>query len=199
MRSTLRRYDDASLLDGGPMSDKSPLSLMITVLLCAALPAWSQDTLPEGNGKQAVQTHCVQCHDLSRVTSAGYTQEGWRNSIHMMLNVGATLPQDEIEPVSQYLAKHFPERPKPDAVVIPWSVQVAIKEWVVPTPGSRPHDPLAAPDGAIWYTGQFANVLGRLDPQTGQMTEYPLKTPHAGPHGLAADKDGNIWYTSNFK
>jgi virginiamycin B lyase len=99
----------------------------------------------------------------------------------MMINVGATLPQDEIEPVIQYLAQHFPARPKPDAVVIPGSVQVAIQEWVVPTPGSRPHDPLATPDGAIWYTGQFANVLGRLDPQTGQITEYRLKTPHAGP------------------
>src|SRR5713101_7375002 len=59
---------------------------------------------------------------------------------------------------------------------------ISIKEWVVPTPGSRPHDPLATPDNAIWYTGQFANVLGRLDPQTGQITEYRLKTPHAGPH-----------------
>ena len=181
------------------MSDKSPVSLIVAVLLCAALPAWSQDPLPEGKGKQAVQTHCVQCHDLGQVTRSGYSQEGWRNNIHMMINVGATLPQDEIEPVIQYLAQHFPERPKPDAVVIPGSAQVAITEWVVPTPGSRPHDPLATPDGAIWYTGQFANVLGRLDPQTGQITEYHLKTLHTGPHGLAVDKDGNIWYTGNFK
>src|SRR5438093_9179346 len=179
------------------MSDTSPVSLMVAVLLCAALPAWSQDPLPEGNGKQAVQKYCVQCHDLGQVTRAGYSQEGWRNNIHMMLNVGATLPQDEIESVIQYLAKHFPERPKPDAVVIPGSVQVTIKEWVVPTPGSRPHDPLATADGAIWYTGQFANVLGRLDPKTGQIKEYRL-TPNAGPHGLTADKDGNIWYTANF-
>ena len=55
----------------------------------------------------------------------------------------------------------------------------------------------ATADGAIWYTGQFANVLGRLDPKTGKIKEYPL-TPKAGPHGLTADKDGNIWYTANF-
>jgi hypothetical protein len=64
------------------MSDKSSVALMVAVLLCAALPAWSQDTLPEGNGKQEVQTHCIQCHDLSRVTRAGYDQEGWRNNRH---------------------------------------------------------------------------------------------------------------------
>ena len=41
----------------------------------------------------------------------------------------------------------------------------------------------------------FANVLGRLDPKTGAMKEYPLKTAGSGPHGLVADKEGNIWYT----
>ena len=120
------------------MSDKSSIALMIVVLLCAALPAWSQDTLPEGHGKQAVQTYCVQCHDLNTVTRAGYSQEGWRNNIHMMINVGAALPQDEIEPVIQYLAQHFPERPKPNAVMIPGSMQVTIQEWTVTTPGRTP-------------------------------------------------------------
>src|ERR687888_2790154 len=112
------------------MPAKSPVSLMVAVMLCSALPAWSQGPLPEGNGKQEVQTYCVQCHELSTVTRAGYGQEGWRNNIHMMINVGATLPQDKIELVAQYLAQHFPERPKPNAVVIPGSVQVAIQEWV---------------------------------------------------------------------
>ena len=37
------------------MSNKSSVALMVAVLLCAALPAWSQDTLPEENGKQAEQ------------------------------------------------------------------------------------------------------------------------------------------------
>jgi virginiamycin B lyase len=74
---------------------------------------------------------------------------------------------------------------------------IRIKEWDVPTPNSRPHDPAVAPDGALWYTGQRSNTLGRLDPQTGEFKEYPLKTPQSGPHGLVADKEGNIWYTGN--
>src|SRR5246127_2751850 len=71
-----------------------------------------------------------------------------------------------------------------------------IKEYEVPTPKSRPHDPALAPDGALWYTGQGANKLGRLDPKTGEIKEYPLKTPDSGPHGLAADAQGNIWFTA---
>jgi virginiamycin B lyase len=76
---------------------------------------------------------------------------------------------------------------------------VTIKEWEVPTPRSRPHDPAVAPDGSLWYTGQMANKLGRFDPKTGQFREFPLKTPESGPHGLVADRDGNIWFTAVFK
>jgi len=179
------------------MSKKLFVPLTLAVFLCSPLPSWCQDALLDGAGKKAVESYCVQCHDLGTVTRAGYNQAGWRNNLHMMINVGSALPPDQVEMLTQYLAKNFPERPKPEAVVIPGSAKVSIEEWVVPTPGSRPHDPLATADGAIWYTGQFANVLGRLDPKTGKIKEYPL-TPKAGPHGLAADKDGNIWYTANF-
>ena len=75
---------------------------------------------------------------------------------------------------------------------------VSFTEWTVPTKGSHPHDPLAAPDGTIWYTGQMASVLGRLNPRTGAFREYRTKTPDSGPHGLAADQEGNIWFTGNF-
>src|SRR2546428_462661 len=75
-------------------------------------------------------------------------------------------------------------------------IHVVIREFDVPTPDSRPHDPEAAPDGALWYTGQLANKLGRLDPKTGAIKEFPVKRPDSGPHGLAADNAGNIWFTA---
>ncbi len=76
------------------------------------------------------------------------------------------------------------------------TLNVQIQEYEVPTAKSRPHDPALAPDGSLWYTGQGANKLGRLDPKTGEFKEYALKTPNSGPHGLVADKDGNIWFTA---
>ncbi len=77
--------------------------------------------------------------------------------------------------------------------------KIAVKEGDVPTPNSHPHDPALAPDGALWYTGQESNTLGRLDPVTGKVREFQLKTPDSGPHGLVADRAGNIWFTANFK
>jgi virginiamycin B lyase len=151
---------------------------------------------PDGAGKQIVTAVCGGCHDINRIR-IGYTPEGWRTVIRMMQNVETPVPPEQWATVTEYLTKNFPERSRPAAVVIPGAAETAIKEWPVPTPGSRPHDPLAAKDGAIWWTGQLANTLGRLDPKTGQSREYKLKTAHTGPHGLAEDKDGNIWFTGN--
>ena len=76
------------------------------------------------------------------------------------------------------------------------AIDVTIKEWDVPA-SAYPHDPAVAPDGSVWYTGQRGNVLGRFDPATGQIKQYPLPTASSGPHGLVADQQGSIWYTGN--
>jgi virginiamycin B lyase len=178
------------------MLKMSILPAMAAALLGSVVPASSQG-LPDGPGKETVATYCESCHTFASRVGAGYTPEGWRTVIRMMANHGVSVPADQAATVMEYLVKHFPEKQKPTGVDRPGPAQVSIKVWTVPTPGSRPHDPLATRDGAIWYSGQMANVLGRLDPKTGQFKEYPLKTPHAGPHGLVEDKDGNIWYTGN--
>jgi virginiamycin B lyase len=80
----------------------------------------------------------------------------------------------------------------------PQELKVTIKEWAVPTKGAHPHDPAVAADGALWFTEQMANKIGRLDPKTGEFKEYPLKVTNSGPHGLVEDGKGNIWFTANF-
>ena len=160
--------------------------------LAAASAVHGQSELPDGPGKAIVQQSCVQCHALSNITRAGYSRTGWQNIVASMRNNGAQVSDDQVGTLVDYLAANFPERARPTANVIVGRTQVAIQEWQVPTPGSRPHDPLAAPDGAIWYSGQMANVLGRLDPATGTFKEYKLP-PNSGPHGLVFDASGNVW------
>jgi len=188
------------MVDGGVMISGRMLPIVVvTACLSSVLSASAQGRqgrpvqLPEGNGKAYVEVVCSQCHGVDRVTNNGDTREGWAALIASMV----TMPKEETDAIAEYLGKNFPTSPKPPAVIVPGSVTVSIREWIVPSLGSRPHDPLATKDGAIWWTGMWANVVGRLDPKTGQMKEYPLKTPKSGPHGLTADKDGNIWYTGN--
>ncbi len=177
------------------MSKKS-CAVLTAGLLCSGLPAMGQQ-LPDGPGKELAEANCNSCHTLLSRVGSGYTENGWKTVLRMMVNQGAELPADQIEPLREYLTRSFPEKGKPDGVVIPGPAEVSFQNWQVPTPGSRPHDPLATKDGSLWYTGQLANVLGRLDPATGKFTEFQLKTPHSGPHGLQEDHDGNIWYTGN--
>jgi len=172
--------------------------MLALMWLAAAVPARSQSapSFPNGPGQDTFLAHCGGCHNINRVR-AGYTPEGWRTVMRMMLNFDVPVPKDQIETLTNYLIKSFPERTRPAAKLIGGPVQVTIKQWPLPTSGSRPHDPLAARDGSIWYTGQLANTLGRVDPKSGVVKEYRLKTPRIGPHGLAEDKDGNIWFTGN--
>lgn len=62
-------------------------------------------------------------------------------------------------------------------------LKVTIREWNVPTKGAHPHDPAVGPDGALWFTEQMVNKLGRLDPATGAFKEFALKVEDSGPHG----------------
>jgi virginiamycin B lyase len=73
-------------------------------------------------------------------------------------------------------------------------VQAAeVKYFDVPR-GDHPHDVAPAPDGAVWYTGQRAGVLGRLDPKTSQVERIPLGNGSA-PHGVIVGPDGAAWVT----
>ena len=146
---------------------------------------------PEGPGREQVQAACTRCHGFNLVANSwGYTKNGWQDRIATMVK----LPAAELEPISSYLATHYPIKDVPGAVLLSGPATVTIKEWMAPTLGSRPHDSHAAADGSIWWTGQFADKLGRLDPRTGQIREFAVPAK-SQPHGLAEDAQGNIWYT----
>jgi len=152
--------------------------------------------VPEGPSKQRFVVTCNGCHDINRVR-VGYTPEGWLTVVRMMQNVNAPVPAEEWGAMTDYLIKNFPERKRPPAVIVDGPAKVNIEMWDVPTQGSRPHDPLAAHDGSIWWSGQLVNKLGRVDPKTGVIREYTLKSAFTGPHGIAEDKAGNVWFTGN--
>jgi virginiamycin B lyase len=174
--------------------------------LALAIPAFAQpaadpnlDKFPAGPEKQMLAEACTQCHTLARVAFGNYDAEGWANAVHMMMNAGAALSPDQGQQLINYLVKSFPEKPIPGFKQVDGPVKVKITEYELKTPGSRPHDPLAAPDGTMYFTAHMGSYIGHLDPKTGEIKEYHTKTPVSGPHGLTMDKDGNVWYTGNFK
>ena len=178
---------------------KKVLLLAIAPVLFAFLqPALGQrpapTPLPEGPGKDLVQHHCSSCHTTASITrSAGYsTAEEWRRVMATMIE----LPDAQANTMAAYLAEHFPEDVSRRPNLIAGDTEIEIIEWTVPTLGQRSRDPAEAPDGSIWWTGMWASLAGRLDPDTGEMEEFRLP-PTARPHTIVPDADGNIWYTGN--
>ncbi len=140
------------------------------------------------------ETLCSSCHSTATITrSAGYSSAAeWQRVFSSMVN----LPEAQAETLSRYLAEHFPEDVSRRPNLIAGDVEIEIIEWMVPTLGQRSRDPAEAPDGSIWWTGMWASLAGRLDPETGIMEEFRLP-PAARPHTIVPDGQGNIWYTGN--
>src|SRR5581483_4871616 len=77
------------------------------------------------------------------------------------------------------------------------STRVVITEYDLPRAPAMPHDVILDPDGMAWYTDFGHQVLGKLDPRNGKVTEYQVPTLKPGfPPGLLdieLDKHGDLW------
>src|SRR6202021_773302 len=68
---------------------------------------------------------------------------------------------------------------------------------------SEPHDILVDKDGMVWYTNFGEMFIGKFNPKTLALTEYPIKTfkPNA-PTGLLSiefDHKGKIWVDTMYQ
>jgi virginiamycin B lyase len=151
--------------------------------------------LPAGEGRDLVNGYCTSCHAVNRITySSGYTREDWLALTASMIDLSQVSEQRDV--LLDYLAEHFPPNNLRTPKLIDGDVKITFKEWLVPTLGQRSRDPVEAPDGSIWWVGQWGDVLGRIDKNTGAMKEYKLPAG-AKPHSVTIGPEGGIWYTGN--
>ncbi len=151
--------------------------------------------LPDGEGKELVEAACTACHQTNQITrSSGYTREDWQELIGTMIDLSGDAEQQGR--IVDYLVTHFPPNERRAPKLVAGAAEIAVKAWQVPTLGQRSRDPVEAPDGSIWWAGQFGNLIGRIDPATGKLREYPLPEG-AYPHSVTPDAAGDIWYTGN--
>ena len=78
------------------------------------------------------------------------------------------------------LAGGFGSRPHSGAAGVA-DLKVNIREWAVPTKGAHPHDPAVGGDGALWFTEQMVNKIGRLDPKSGSVQGISAEGGEFGP------------------
>ncbi len=67
---------------------------------------WSE-LLPPGDGRELVLSTCTSCHNLKVVVHARMSRADWAKSVNDMIQRGAPVFPEEIEPLTTYLSKAF--------------------------------------------------------------------------------------------
>jgi competence protein ComEA len=63
--------------------------------------------LPPGPMKKKVQSSCLECHDLSRITKQKHDKQWWAKTLTKMVGYGAQVDDSEQEALLNYLSKNF--------------------------------------------------------------------------------------------
>jgi competence protein ComEA len=78
----------------------------LPVLFLAAAAVAQQ--LPDGPGRQELETKCKQCHELARSISLRQDRDGWSTTMSKMVAFGMKGSEQELNLIIDYLAKHYP-------------------------------------------------------------------------------------------
>jgi streptogramin lyase len=177
-------------------------------------------SMPGTDAQKRFLLECTGCHSLERIARSTHTADEFvaviqRMSLyaqgsspaHPQLLAGGARgggPRGNLQPVAEWLAttnlsatekweyslKTLP-RPKARAT------RVIVTEYDLPRKVAQPHDVVVDSGGTVWYSDFADELLGKLDPKTGQATEYPIPLLKQGfPKGsleLQLDKDENPW------
>jgi streptogramin lyase len=179
--------------------------------------------------KLAWMTDCINCHTLQRVFTSPHTPDEWEGVFkrmglyapmtvparpQMIVTGGARsermrVPEPLIKQAAQYLADvgvqnpdrsyEFKTLPRPKGR----ATKVVITEWDLPRKEALVHDVVIDADGQAWYCDFGAQVVGELNPKTGEVKDYTLPTYRPdqpkGSLDLELDPDGNLWVGMSYQ
>ena len=181
-----------------------PLYIKLMVIICCYLSSASTSQAASGDltndsqnvhGKELVEKICTSCHRTNLITrSSGYSYQGWQSLTRTMIDLSAQ-PETE-QAIFSYLSSNYSPNTLRTPTLIKGDTKISFTSWTTPTLGQRSRDPIEGEDGSIWWAGQRANLIGKINPISGEMKEYSLPD-NAMPHTVTTDKEGNIWYTGN--
>ena len=162
---------------------------------------------------------CVNCHTLQRALFSRFNADEMAQVVQRMtLHTNNSSPlhpwmrpvhapaAGQATPFSKYLSsinlsaadtfdfplKPFP-RPKGKAT------QVIYTTYDLPRPDASPHDEVFDAQGNVWYSDFNSQFMGKLDPKTGKVVEYPVPQNRLGQIAqgglqIDIDKEGRIYY-----
>jgi virginiamycin B lyase len=182
-------------------------------------------SIPGSDDQKLMLLDCVSCHTLERIVRSTHDADEWTQVISRMKGYGAVSqpikPQpmldrtragspEQFRKMAEYLATinlsasdkwDYPLKtlPRPSGR----STRAVVTEYDMGRPTTEPHDILVDKDGAVWYSDFGEMFIGKFDPKTLKLTEYPIKKfkPNA-PEGLLSiefDTTGKIWFDTMYQ
>jgi virginiamycin B lyase len=185
---------------------------------------WMQ-SMPGTDRQKNLMRNCVGCHSLERIARSAHNAEAFLKTVlpRMQAYVNQSIPQHPqlrraerlmeergdqrvqvYREVGEYLASvnlsagpqwryALKTLPRPSGR----ATRAVYTEYDLPRDTISPHDVIVDSDGLAWYSSFGEQNLGRLDPRTGKVTEFPVPEHKPGfPTGflgLRSDRDGNLW------
>ncbi|MCM3879419.1 MAG: carboxypeptidase regulatory-like domain-containing protein [Vicinamibacterales bacterium] len=190
------------------------------------------ESAPGTAAEKAVLRPCSHCHTLERILKSRHNADEFVSVIQRMatypqlsfplkiqklpaprLGPGPVSPEQQQATwrrQAEYLAKinlsagpqwsyTFKTLPRPKGK----ATQVIYTEYDLPARTRQPHDVIVDSQGLAWYASFGEQILGKLDPKTGKVSEYqiPLLKPAAptGILGVRFDNDENPWMGMQFQ
>jgi virginiamycin B lyase len=214
-------------LDGPKTIDVGPQGAPLTIKLRKARNVAAQLTsgewlmsIPGTPDQKNMLDRCTSCHTLERPIKSTYDADALTGVLQRMASYapGTTplephkrldgrsmdVPTDRLRPRAEYIASinlsqqetwAFPLKMLPR--LTGRSTRVVITEYDLPRPTAMPHDVILDQDGTAWYSDFGHQFIGKLDPRTGKVTEYPVPTLKAdlppGNLDIEFDKTGKLW------
>lgn len=81
--------------------------VLCSLLLVISAATAADSELPDGKGKDVVESTCTDCHSLQRIKAQRLNEEGWNNTLRQMLENGASINPDDVKVIVKYLTKNF--------------------------------------------------------------------------------------------
>jgi hypothetical protein len=210
----------------GPKPATADLRLSKTKDLAAQLSngEWMA-SIPGTDQQKGQLLNCVGCHTVQRIVRSKYDADAFLTQIlpRMQGYVQQSLPiHPQLRPAERLMEEQGEDRieiyraaahflstinlsttdqwkyelktlPRPKGA----ATRVIYTEYDLPREEMAPHDVIVGKNGIVWFGNFGEQKLGRLDPKTGKVSEYPYpmhrENAPTGSLGLRADAAGNLW------
>ena len=182
-------------------------------------------SIPGTEEQKSALLNCTGCHTLERIVKSTHDADEWTHVISRMMGYGAVSQPIKPQPMLDRTRAGAPEQYRKMAEYLATINLSATDKWTyplktLPRPSgestraivteydvgritSEPHDILVDKEGKVWYSDFGEMFIGKFDPKTLKLVEYPIKKfkPNA-PTGLLSiefDHAGKIWFDTMYQ